>query len=357
MFKQTEEYYKNQMLGFGSGSIYDYGCYLVSLVNGLVDFGWDFTPRTFNEFLKEKELWIGPYKNYIDVNNLPNKLPNIFTSFKRIDGWPGFNTVNWYLSRDYIVLGKVSAKGIGGSGSHFVRVVGTNNSTMTIIDDPWFGTRDKVTKHYGQYGNILGLRVFGVKNYQESMPNELEECLTQHKQLVDETVELKEKLESKKKRSESLEKEAQKQKEAVEDYRRRLSSIKSELKKTRENFDNFIYETANITGIKSPGIVPGEEDIPKIVATMENHRDQIDYLQKKVKEIENQKNQLEKKKEIEIMDLKESLKELKDVNERQAKHIKTLEQRLDRLESDQPQLTFLQKLINFLKGVKNEIQK
>lgn len=341
MFKQTEDYYKNQKLGFGTGSIYDFGCYLVSLVNGLVDFGHDFTPRTFNNFLKEKQLWTGPYKNYIDVNRLPQELPDIFTSFKRIDGWPGFNTVNWYLSRDYVVLGKVSAKGIGGSGSHFVRIIDTKNSTMTIIQDPWYGTTDPVTKHYGPYGNILGLRVFGVKKYSKLMPDELQECLTQHSKLVDENIKLKEKLEIEKKRCESLQGEAQKQKQAVEDLRSQLSGCKTRCSDIESNHQAFVDKVA-----KAVGSIADES---RILEKIEMNTSELAKYTKKASNLQKALTQLEKKKETEIMDLKESLKQLKEVNERQAKHINTLEQRLEKIEDEQPQISLLQKILDWFK--------
>lgn len=171
MFTQTEEKYKKILMGFGTGSLYDFGCYLFSLVNGLVDFDWDYTPEEFNQFLKDKQAWTGPYKNYINVDVLDDILPEIFISFKQIDTWPGFPAIINYLNNNYIVIGKVDARGIGGSGSHFVRIVDTIENKNTVIQDPWTGLTEPVTNRYNKYNNILSLRIFEVKKNQNIMPD------------------------------------------------------------------------------------------------------------------------------------------------------------------------------------------
>lgn len=170
-YKQTESYYKTLMMGFGSGSVYDFGCYLVSLVNGLSEFGYSYTPRTFNQFLKDKGLWTGEFKNYIDVDRISTVLPEIFTSYKRIEPTPDMSTIQWYLSRDYVIVAKVNAKAIGGTGTHFVYVEYIKDNVCWIYD-PWFGDLKKVTDRYGKLGNLLGLRVFGVKRIGEKSGSE-----------------------------------------------------------------------------------------------------------------------------------------------------------------------------------------
>ena len=154
------------MLGFGSGSIYNFGCYLVSLCNGLNDFGYIYTPRTLNELFKNLNLYTGIYKNYINVDQLANKLPNIFDSYKRIEPWSNMETLEWYLDHDYVVLAKVDARGIGGSGTHFVYIIDTDGENVVIFD-PWFGDTILVAERYNKWNNILGLRVFEVKRIGE----------------------------------------------------------------------------------------------------------------------------------------------------------------------------------------------
>jgi len=167
MYKQTEDYYKTLMLGFGNESVYNVGCYLVSLISGINKFGHKLTPREFNQLLKDKNLFIGEYKNYIDVDNLATKLPYMFSSFKKIEPWNDMATLKWYLSRDYVVLGKVDAKGIGGSGTHFVLVDDTDGDNA-IIHDPWTDEYQPVANRYNKYGNILGLRIFGMVKAQSN---------------------------------------------------------------------------------------------------------------------------------------------------------------------------------------------
>lgn len=165
-YKQTEEYYKTQMLGFGSGSIYDYGCYLVSLCNGLNQFGHKYTPRTLNELFKDKGLYTGEFKNYINVDRLADVLPEIFEDYFKVEPWNSMSDLEAWLDSGHVVVSKVSAKGIGGSGTHFVladEVQGIN----VIIHDPWTDEYQPVFNRYGSLGNILGLRVFKVKNIKE----------------------------------------------------------------------------------------------------------------------------------------------------------------------------------------------
>lgn len=169
MLRQTLEKYKSIKMGDGEGSIYSYGCYLVSLVDGLVTKGYIFTPEGFNEILKSKSLWTGEFLNYIDVDNIATKYPEIFISFAKHDVWPSNDQLNTWLDNNFIVVCKVDARGIGGSGTHFVVLKEMQGSTA-IIGDPWFGDIKPVTLRYGKLGNILSLRVFEiVPSNQESM--------------------------------------------------------------------------------------------------------------------------------------------------------------------------------------------
>lgn len=166
-FKQTEDKYKYIKLGFGDGTIYSYGCYLVSLVNGLNDKGYSFTPEGFNDLLKQNNAWTGEFNNYIDVARLDDIFPNIFTSFRSVDPWDDTPTLDELLKPDLVVLCRVSAKPIGGAinSDHFMLLVGKDGNTA-IIHDPWTGKEEKITLRWGSLGNIKGIRIFGVKPYQ-----------------------------------------------------------------------------------------------------------------------------------------------------------------------------------------------
>ncbi len=166
-FKQTEDKYKYIKLGFGDGSLYLFGCYLVSLVNGLNDKGYSFTPEGFNDLLKQNKAWTGEFNNYIDVARLDDIFPNIFTSFKSVDPWGDTPTLDELLKPDLVVLCRVSAKPIGGAvnSDHFMLLTGKDGNTA-IIHDPWTGKEEKISVRWKDYGYIKGIRIFGVKPYQ-----------------------------------------------------------------------------------------------------------------------------------------------------------------------------------------------
>lgn len=170
MFKQTEEKYKDIKMGDGTGSLYLFGCFTISLCNGLNQKGYDFTPESFNEFLgsngtnrpvKSPDAWVGVYDNYIDVISLHNYFPTIFNSFQQIDLWNDAPKGDALIKDNLVVLGRVSAAPIGGNGDHFVLITGFKDGVVTIFD-PWSGVEEPITKRWGKVGNILGLRIFDV---------------------------------------------------------------------------------------------------------------------------------------------------------------------------------------------------
>jgi len=170
MFKQTEEKYRNVPLGFGTGTIYQYGCYLVSLCNGLNQKGYSFTPESLNDLFKSVNAWVGPYRNYIDVDNLHKYLPNIFESYQRIDPWNDVPVGEELLSDNLITLGRVSGVPIGGTGDHFVLFTGVENNVVKIFD-PWHGNEEPISKRWAPYGYIKGVRIFSVKKPDQQEPN------------------------------------------------------------------------------------------------------------------------------------------------------------------------------------------
>lgn len=181
-FKQTEEKYKHIYLGFGSGTIYSFGCYLVSLVNGLNDKGYNFTPEGFNDFLKQNNAYIGEFNNYIDVARLDDILPNIFTSFKSVDLWNDVPPLADLIKPNLVVLGRVSAAPIGGKvdSDHFVEIVGMDGK-VAIIHDPWTGREEKITARWANYGNIKGVRIFDIKPFiAPQEPSDSEKNAYQH---------------------------------------------------------------------------------------------------------------------------------------------------------------------------------
>lgn len=164
MYNQTDPKYKNIILGGNkaTGSIYQYGCYLVSLCNGLNQKGYNFTPEQLNQLFKDKNLWVGEFDNYIDVANVAKVWSDIFVSFDRIDPWGAEPITDTLINDQLVVLGKVNAAAIGGSGSHFVLIKGVQNG-VAIIYDPWSGVEEPITKRWASFGCILGAYIFKVK--------------------------------------------------------------------------------------------------------------------------------------------------------------------------------------------------
>ena len=164
MYNQRDKRWKDIKLGFGSSSIGNVGCYLASLCNGLLSKGWEFTPETLNTLLKEKGLYTGEFRNYIDVGSLHAILPDIFISFEKVEPWGSEPALSDIIKDDIIALGKVDARVIGGTGSHFVLI--TNKyGKVAIIYDPWTGVEERITKRWSQHGFIKGLRLFKIKEF------------------------------------------------------------------------------------------------------------------------------------------------------------------------------------------------
>lgn len=176
MLNQRDVRWSGEIMGFGDVTLGGYGCYLVSLCQGLMDRGWDLNPHTFNQELKNRELFIrdGKTNNYIDVGQLANKWPDIFVKFSSVIPYNDVPALPELVNDSQVVLCRVDAKGIGGLGSHFVLLKGFSGKTA-IVGDPWTGTEDLVTKRYGTLGNILDLRIFDVK---KKIINQNEEMIT-----------------------------------------------------------------------------------------------------------------------------------------------------------------------------------
>lgn len=159
--------YPDVMLNNTKYSVATDGCYFSALLHGLQLRGYNFSVSKFNQYMIENHAF---YKDtaMISASLLPQRLPNIFLE-GRNEAWNDGLLLTYLENREYIVIGEVDGKAIGGSGQHFVyidRVDATNRGTisMTYIDDSYGGLEDqKVTTRYNGFGNILSLRVFKVK--------------------------------------------------------------------------------------------------------------------------------------------------------------------------------------------------
>ena len=168
LYSQLDNRWKDIIMGDITGPnpstnpIGQYGCYLCSLVSGLSDRGYGWDPASFNLLLRSFGAWVGPYQDYVDSPNLEKYMPDVFTSFHKIDPWNDMPRVDNLIGENLIVVCKVNAKAIGGTGTHYLYLVGQQKG-VALIYDPWRNVTELVTKTYGNFGNILGIDIFGVK--------------------------------------------------------------------------------------------------------------------------------------------------------------------------------------------------
>lgn len=161
---QLDNRWRNTVFGNSTSTnkIGPYGCYLCSLVSGLSDRGYDYDPNTFNDLLKSVNAWVGPFGDYIDSQNIDKYLPAIFTHFQKVDPWNDIPKVDNLVGENLIVVCRVNAKAIGGTGTHYCYLVGQQKG-VALIYDPWRNVTELITKTYGNYGNVLGIDIFTVK--------------------------------------------------------------------------------------------------------------------------------------------------------------------------------------------------
>lgn len=163
-FCQRDQRWTNTIFGNSTSTnkIGMYGCYLCSLVSGLSDRGYNYDPNTFNDLLKSVNAWVGPFGDYIDSANIDKYLPAIFTHFQKIDPWNDIPKVDNLVGENLIVVCRVNAKAIGGTGTHYLYLVGQQKG-VALIYDPWRNVTEPITTTYGNYGDILGIDIFTVK--------------------------------------------------------------------------------------------------------------------------------------------------------------------------------------------------
>lgn len=318
MLKQTLVKYKTVMLGNGKGSIYDFGCYLVSLVEGLNTKGYNFSIEGFNESLKYKKCWVGEFQNYIDVDNIATKYPEIFKSFKKVTTWPSNDQLNAWLSGNYVVVCQVDAKGIGGSGTHFV-VLKEMQGATAIVGDPWFGDVKPVTLRYGKLGNILSLRVFEIKPLSVTpppMPDTTVSDFLAHNKV---------------KSLEEFQTMHDEQVKFLADERVKTSGLQETIRTIKNNHNDFVTKIISIlNSFKNPGDLSSEEFCiflaREIVA---NNSQLVSNLVAQEKAADKQKQVLESEK----LSLQKQLDKLQDqFDTMQAKHADDLEKMQERID-------------------------
>lgn len=159
--------YTTVLLGYGTGTqtIARYGCFMVAVYDALKQRGKiTATVGQWNEYLKQIGVYTPEKPTLLDVATLGAKGTKYFITGRK-EAYSDAKVIEYLAQPDkYILIGEVSAKGIGGTGQHFVKIIGADRENgvikMTYIDDPWGGLdNQKITTRYGAYGNVLSLRV------------------------------------------------------------------------------------------------------------------------------------------------------------------------------------------------------
>jgi len=224
IFCQTNEKYKYQKLGNSQLTLYDYGCYLFSLVNGLNKlFGWRFTPESFSDLLRAKNLFLESNPAYINVDKV-TILEDVFTGYDYTEPVGGSNKLRKY-GEGAVVLGRVSAIYIGGTGSHFVLVLTKTATPRTVtVVDPWDGKE----KQFG-INRIKGIRVYKCKRYGGTDTAEVEALKEKVAKLSKEKGETIQKWMKVSKDVEATKEEKKELEEKVSDMTERFNNAKGEV--------------------------------------------------------------------------------------------------------------------------------
>lgn len=278
-------------------TIGSHGCTITSLAMLL---------GTTPDVVNKKLLSVNGYAqtNLIIWTKIPEAFPG--TSFVTRAYTYNNNQVKATIEKNGGCLVEVDAARIG-APTHWVLYIG--NGQMI---DPWTGVQ-KATSYYPP----KGYAVINVPSTQGSMSEELQACLKQHTQLVTE-------LEAEKRKTSSLIEETKQKDAEIERLRGEKAEQASIAKTTKEEMAQFMEALATkLTSIVDKSAIIGSVD--RLIS------EESEYI-KKVKELENAYDQLVDRKHDEIEALKRSIEELKAVNEKQAKHISTLETRLTNLE-------------------------
>lgn len=149
ILSQRDGAWSRKRLGFGTGTIGQYGCVITSIAMCLRERGYNVNPVDVNEKLKEVGGFVGSTKNLVNWSAVYKAFPQFkYVGSYNYNTTPApLNELDNYLKQGYNVILKMNGYNIGGRGDHFVkaeRVEGDN----VVIQDPWFGEEALITKRY-----------------------------------------------------------------------------------------------------------------------------------------------------------------------------------------------------------------
>ena len=248
---QRDKRWGSKKLGFSNVTIGGYGCLITCLAIQA-----NTTPDKVNEILKANN----GYANlnlviWAEVNNIPG------LEFE----WRGWtydnNKVLETIEKYGSCIVEVDFDGIVATpkDSHFVLFIGNKQ-----LIDPWTGKIEPTSK----YRIIKSYVIIKTKEEQmgDSSP-ELQECLRQHGQLVDETVKLKQELEDVR-----AEYKAQ-----TDDFKREKERLTNEAEARNQEYKDFLADVAIAVGATQnesqvlsvlKSLVKNDEDAQKAIDTL-----------------------------------------------------------------------------------------
>lgn len=160
LFSQRDSRWATERLGTVDGAtIGQYGCYTTAQAMSATNYGIDTDPKRLDQLFSDNES--APYTKggYVDGDlcwdgMLAKTYPDNFT-YAGTDN-PGIeNPFDVSSLAPYDAYGKEAILELDfdhnpndGIQTHFVRLYAYNGGNL-IIDDPWYGTRDLFSKHYG----------------------------------------------------------------------------------------------------------------------------------------------------------------------------------------------------------------
>ncbi len=150
-YKQTDSRWANDLMG-GGGRIYDYGCTITSVANGLSGKGiWidgaNANPKTFNTWLKNNGGYSGNFLVWTAVPKLNSRIQWI----GRYDGGTSVSASqlrSWLDNGKYLIIGQVRG------GSHWVALENHNGVSTFYVHDPSFSNT------YYNYSDFTGYGVY-----------------------------------------------------------------------------------------------------------------------------------------------------------------------------------------------------
>lgn len=286
---QRDPRWASQKLGFGTGTIHSYGCTITSLAMLLGT-----TPDIVNKKMKSANAFGGATKNLVVWSKLKDAFPQILsaTRYYNYDNDLAKKAIENYGG----VLVEVDGSRIGAS-RHWVLYIGGGKML-----DPWFGN-EKATSYY----KPLGMTFIEVQSIEESMP---EDIVNLKKDKFEELV-------TKSTWYDNNHELISEQKQTIVGLEAQVTTLKNEHARYRE-------QIAKLLG------APVTADAP--IDLVEKRVAEINQAEEDLRVLKKEKDQLEKKHELERQDWQEQVKQLRSEIEQQQKENETLLGRLEALE-------------------------